>query len=123
MSKVSKLHAVFYCTASGREAVREWLRGLSAEDRKVVGHDIRVVQWGWPLGRPQVAHLRGDLWEVRSLAGNRELRVVFALSSGEMVLLHGFVKKTRTTPAEEIAVAERRWGAWQGRQHQGEEDE
>jgi len=122
MSKVRKLLAVFYRTAAGREPVREWLRSLAVEDRKTIGGDIDVVQWAWPLGRPLVAHLRSDIWEVRSSLENREARVLFALAAQEMVLLHGFVKKTRSTPTEELDIAERRWQAWEGRK-QGEEDE
>jgi phage-related protein len=122
MTKVRKLLAVFYRTASGREPVREWLKCLPGEDRKIVGGDIDLVQWAWPLGRPFVAHLRGEVWEVRSSLGNREARVLFAIAGQEMVLIHGFVKKTRATPAEALDLAERRWKSWQGCQ-QGEEDE
>lgn len=86
------------------------------------GGDIDLVQWAWPLGRPWVAHVRSDIWEVRSSLANREARVLFALAGREMVLLHGFVKKTRNTPSEDLDIAERRWKAWEGRE-QGEEDE
>ena len=40
----------FYSTLSGREPVREWLRNLSADDRKTIGTDIKTVQYGWPIG-------------------------------------------------------------------------
>jgi phage-related protein len=59
---------------------------------------------------------------VRTSLDNREARVLFAIAAQEMVLLHGFVKKTRTTPAEELDLAERRWKAWQGRQQGGEDE-
>ena len=28
------------------------IRGLSFEDRKLVGRDIQKVEFGWPLGMP-----------------------------------------------------------------------
>ncbi len=39
----------FYQEESGNEPVREWLRKLSAKDRKIIGGDIRVVQIDWPI--------------------------------------------------------------------------
>ena len=122
MLKLRKLQAVFYRTASGREPVREWLRALSWEDRKIIGGDIDAVQCEWPLRRPRVDHLRNGIWEVRSSLVNRIARVLFAVTSGEIVLLHGFIKKTRATPVDELDLAERRWKTWQGQQ-QGEQNE
>jgi len=40
------------------------LKGLSAQDKKTIGEDIKTVQFGWPLGMPLVDHLEGDIWEV-----------------------------------------------------------
>jgi phage-related protein len=46
---------------------------------------------------------------VRSdLTGGRIARVIFCIAAGEMVLLHGFIKKTQKTPAAEIDLARRR---------------
>ena len=122
MLKSRKLQAVFYRTTSGREPVREWLKALGFEERKTIGGDIDVVQWAWPVGRPLVAHLRNALWEVRSNLENRIARVLFAVDGEQMVLLHGFIKKTRATPAEDLGLATRRWKTRQGQQ-QGEQDE
>jgi hypothetical protein len=48
------LRVAFYRTASGREPVCDWLRALDRESRRVIGHDIKTVQAGWPLGMPLV---------------------------------------------------------------------
>jgi len=40
-------------------------------------------------------------------------RVLFAVSGQEIVLLHGFIKKTQRTPVDEIRLAEKRWKEWQ----------
>jgi phage-related protein len=54
-----------------------------------------------PLGR--------GLWEVRSdLSGGRIARVIFCIADGEMVLLHGFEKKTQKTPPQDIELALKR---------------
>lgn len=54
LSKKTKLNAVFFKTTMGNEPVREWLKDLSKEDKKIIGSDIQTVQFGWPLGMPLV---------------------------------------------------------------------
>ena len=97
-----------YRTEAGGEPVRDWLKSdLSAEDRKRVGHDIMTVEFGWPLGMPTCRHLEDELWEVRTnLSRNRIARVLFYIDRlGRMVLLHGFIKKTQRTPADDLRLA------------------
>jgi phage-related protein len=93
--------------------VRDWLKGLSKSDRKLIGEDIAYVQYKWPIGKPRVEHLRGPIWEVRTTLDNRIARTLFAVEAGEMILLHGFVKKTQKAPEAEIKLAERRFKEWQ----------
>lgn len=58
-----------------------------------------------PLSRP----LGDGLWEVRSdLPGHRIARVLFGLSGDRIVVLHGFIKKTRKTPDADLALARKR---------------
>ncbi len=54
MAITFKLQVVFYKSASGKEPVRDWLKQLDKEDRKIIGEDIKTVQFGWPLGMPLV---------------------------------------------------------------------
>ena len=112
MTNIPKLSAYFYRTATGSEPVREWLRGLSKAERQIIGEDIAYVQYKWPIGKPRVDHLRGSIWEVRSSIGNRIARVLFAVEKSEMVLLHGFVKKTQKTDATDIELALKRFKEW-----------
>jgi phage-related protein len=107
-----KLKAVFF-TQPGSEPpsqpVRDWLRKLPMDERQEIGSDIQAVQFGWPLGLPLVRHLQGDLWEVRSRLPTRIARVIFAVEGGTIYLLHGFIKTTQKTPAEDLKLAEKRW--------------
>jgi len=106
---LKRLPARFYRTASGREPVREWLKGLPAQDRRILGEDIKDVEFAWPLGLPLVRSLGQDLWEVRSsLTGGRTARVIFCITEGRMVLLNGFIKKTQKTPSREMELALKR---------------
>jgi phage-related protein len=105
------LPAIFYRTAAGSEPVRAWLKSLSRDDKRVVGQDIATVEFGWPVGMPHCRSLapRRGLWEVRSsLTGNRIGRVLFFIHEGQMVLLHGFIKKTQQTPDQELDLAVKR---------------
>ena len=45
---------VFWRSANGREPVREWLKSLDAADRRVIGEDIKDVEFSWPIGMPLV---------------------------------------------------------------------
>jgi phage-related protein len=107
--RLTEIPVVFYRTAAGAEPVREWLRNLSAEDRRTIGTDLATVQVGWPIGMPLCRPLGAGLWEVRSkLANNRIARLVFFVSEGRIGVLHGFIKKTQKTPSTEIALAQKR---------------
>lgn len=106
----------FFATEAGSEPVREWLKGLSAQDKKTIGEDIKTVQFGWPLGMPLVDHLEGDIWEVRIKLENRIARVLFVIDKQTMILLHGFIKKSQKTPKQELDLAKQRLKALRGKQ-------
>ncbi|HXE08237.1 MAG TPA: type II toxin-antitoxin system RelE/ParE family toxin [Acidobacteriaceae bacterium] len=107
--QLKRLPARFYRNAGGREPVREWLKELPPEDRRIVGEDIKDVEFAWPLGLPLVRPLSRGLWEVRSsLTQGRIARIIFCVSNSSMVLLHGFIKKTQKTPQQEIDLALKR---------------
>jgi phage-related protein len=58
---------------------------------------------------PLCRSLGDGLWEVRSaLPRNRIARVLFSVHQDRILALHGFIKKTRKTPDEDLALARRR---------------
>lgn len=107
MNKPS-LEVRFFKTDGGAEPVRIWLCKLSATDRKTIGEDIKTVQFGWPLGMPLVRKLDKDLWEIRIHLDGRIARVLFTVSNGKIVLLHGFIKKSQATPQPDFKLAKDR---------------
>jgi len=54
---------------------------------------------------PLVDHIDRDVWEARTRLANRLARVLFVLEGSEMILLHGFIKKGRTTPRPDLDLA------------------
>ena len=105
MGAGTKLDVFFYRTESGNEPVRDWLKGLSKQDRRSLGGAIKTVQFGWPLGMPVVRKLDQGLWEIRSRLDKRIARVIFTVQDGMLILLHGFIKKSQKTPREDLDLA------------------
>jgi phage-related protein len=93
---------------SGHEPVREWLKSLPRSDRKIIGEDIKDVEFSWPIGMPLCRSLGNGLWEIRSSLQGRIARVLFCVHEGRMVLLHAFIKKTQKTPAADRNLALKR---------------
>jgi phage-related protein len=103
-----RLKVAFYKSPSGNEPVRDWLKELPLQDKKVIGEDIKTVQFGWPLGMPLIRKLEPDLWEVRSNTSAGIARVLFTMQAGYMVLLHGLIKKSAKTPMDDLELARKR---------------
>jgi phage-related protein len=75
---LKRVPARFYKTSGGNEPVREWLKQLGALERKIVGTDIKTVEYGWPMGMPTCRSMGKGLYEVRSSLPNGKIsRVLF----------------------------------------------
>jgi phage-related protein len=104
-----KIPLIFYRTAAGSEPVREWLKGLDEAERWAIGKDLLRAQWRWPVGMPLCRPMGSGLWEIRTdLPTKRTARVLLCLYREHLVALHGFIKKTRATPDEDLAMARKR---------------
>jgi phage-related protein len=109
MEERQKIPLVFYRTAAAGEPVREWLKSLDVADRHGIGLDLMRMQWRWPIGMPLCRPMGSGLWEVRSsLPSERIARVLFCVHEGQLVALHGFIKKTRAIPDEDLKLARKR---------------
>ena len=98
------LKVYFYRSLAGNEPVRDWLKSLPVHERQAIGEDIQAVQFRW-MGMPLVKKLAGKVWEVRTQLPTRISRVLFTVQGDQMVLLHGFIKKTQSTPKPDIDLA------------------
>jgi len=103
-----KLRVKFFATEQGKEPVKEWLQSLTKEERKIIGFDLKTVQYGWPLGMPLVKSLGNKLWELRCTIPKGIARIIFIAKNGEIILLHAFIKKTQKTPLQELEIATKR---------------
>ena len=107
MDFIKIIPVVFYREDSGSEPVREWLLEQSIDDRKAIGRDIRIVQLDWPVGPPLVKSIGNKIWEIRTRLENKIARVFFIFHEGNIILIHGFIKKTQKIPLKEVEIAKK----------------
>jgi phage-related protein len=101
-----RIPAKFYRTEAGTEPVRDWLKSLNQEERRLIGINIKTVEYGWPVGMPTCRPMGNSLFEVRTnLPQGLTARVFFCIHDSQMVLLHGFIKKTQKTPKQDLDLA------------------
>lgn len=104
-----KIPLIFFRSRSGSEPVRDWLRELPEVERHAIGRDLLRAQWRWPVGMPLCRPLGDGLWEIRTdLPTGRTARVLLCFYRKHLVALHGFIKKSRATPEEDLEIARKR---------------
>lgn len=104
-----KIPLVFYRAASGSEPVRDWLKDMPREDRLAIGGDLQRIQYRWPVGMPLCRAMGGGLWEVRTnLPSKTTARVLICFHAGVLYAVHGFVKKSRKTPDDDLKCGRER---------------
>jgi phage-related protein len=102
---------LFYKTSAGNDVVIDFIRQQPANDRRVIGEDLKVLEIRYPVGMPLCKPLGNGLWELRSsLPSKREARLLYFYRSKSktIMVVHGFIKTTRTTPKGDLRLAEKR---------------
>ena len=56
---MKRLPAKFFRSSSGAEPVKDWLKTLSREDCRIIGSDIKDVEFSFPIGLPLCRSLSG----------------------------------------------------------------
>ena len=99
-----------YIDSRGRVPVEAFFDRLRVEDRARIVQTLGLLEeFGLQLGAPYVKHLQDKLWELRVRSGRKAYRVIYiAHRDRRFILLHAFLKKSRKTPGQDIAIAERR---------------
>jgi len=63
---------------------------------------------------PLVRKLEAGLWEIRSNLPSGTARIIFTVKDNAMILLNGFIKKSRKTPMNDLHLARERLGQLRG---------
>ena len=82
------------------------MQSLDPVDRKIIGEDVKDVEFSWPIGMPLTRSLGKELWEVRSnLTSSKIARVIFCVEQDHPAFFRSFIKKT---PQRDINLALKR---------------
>ena len=66
-----------------------------------------LEQFGHQLGMPHSKKVKSGFFELR-IRGHQEVRIFYTFQKREIILLHGFVKKSQKIPQQEINKAARK---------------
>lgn len=100
---------IYYDTPSGQEVIKVFIDGLQENTQAKLGRQLDLLEeHGNQLGMPHAKAMGGGLIELR-VRGKQEVRIFYAFAVGKRIyLLHGFIKKTQTTPNRELTIARQR---------------
>ena len=96
-----------YKKEDGNEPVEDFLDSLNTKDEVKMLRCIQLLEeFGIKIPKPHFDYLGDGLYELRSKVSTNINRIIyFHYENGRFILLHGFTKKTQTTPVREIARA------------------
>ena len=97
---------IYFVSRRGDNYVRDFILSLPQKVGCKVAEHIKYLSLMGPLAKPQyVSSLGGKIYELRVTFAHYEPRVLYFFNNKDIVLTHGFLKKTRAVPQEEIRRA------------------
>lgn len=117
---MSSWEVEYYETESGGVPVLEWIQAMTPQEQALAaGYIDQLALLGMEAHAPLIKPLGNKLYELRWQAQNKQHRIAYFAATGRtFVLLHGFVKKTQTTPQRDLETARKRMRDYQ-RRHKG----
>ncbi|MBI2596719.1 type II toxin-antitoxin system RelE/ParE family toxin [Candidatus Daviesbacteria bacterium] len=112
---------IYYTNIAEKSPVDEFLDSLTGQQQRKISRVISFIEiYGLTTAIPHIKKLTGTpLWEIRIL-GRDNIRIFYAtLISDSILLLHGFIKKSQSTPDKEINTALNRLNEWINRKTKG----
>lgn len=112
---------IFYEKEDGERPVEDFINSLPVKHKAKVYWEIEMLErFGKNLKEPYVKPIAGDkykgLWELRiKFAGDISRIFYFMPLENNFVLLHGFIKKSQSTPERELLMAKFRMLEFEGR--------
>ena len=108
----------FYRSEKGECPVADFLGGLSSKQAQKVAWVLRLVRELPMVPQQYFKKLEGagEIWEIRADFGSSAFRLLGFWDEGRLIIVtNAFAKKTRKTPAHEIALAQQRRGDYLNR--------
>jgi phage-related protein len=106
-------HVRFYVSARGNSPVQEFIESCDNHTQAKISQLIMLLmEMGNLLKRPFADKVKGKIYELRA----RQTRILYFFCVGkEIILLHGFLKKTNAIDSADFKIAERRMMDWLSR--------
>ena len=80
---------------------------ITSLEKPAIAKVVRTIEllelFGPKLGMPHTRKI-GNIHELR-IHGKQEVRILYAFWKGDIVLLHGFTKKSQKIPRKELSTA------------------
>jgi len=101
------LAVYFYKTSSLKCPIREFLDSLSGKAARKITWVLKLIEEIDVVPKKYFKKLVPyDVWEVRiDFSGNTYRILSFIYNNSQLILTHGFIKKTQKTPKNEIEKA------------------
>ena len=104
-----------YRTESGNVPLYNFVQALAKDGNpnqlaKIHLYESYLKQYGMEMKKiipKSIKHIRGEIYELRP--GKNRIFFFAVTTEDKFVLLHGFKKKSNTTPKEQIEKAEQEW--------------
>ncbi len=90
------------------ESLKKFIFGLQKPTIAKVLRTINLLEkFGQKLGLPHAKKISAHLFELR-IFGKQEVRIFYSFHKSQILLLHGFVKKSQKIPPKEIKITLRK---------------
>ena len=86
-------------------SLKKFIKGLQKPTIAKILRTINLLEkFGQKLDLPHTKKVSAHLFELR-ISGKQEVRIFYSFHKSQIVLLHGFVKKSQKIPQREIKIA------------------
>ena len=83
-------------------------RFIESLEKPTIAKVLRIIdlleKFGQKLGLPHTKKISTHLFELR-ISGKQEIRIFYSFHKSQILLLHGFIKKSQKIPQKEIKIA------------------
>ena len=101
-----KIELIIFAESEGSSPFLQWLdlQPPKVQDKCIVFIE-RLEEYGYELRRPQVDYLKDGIYELRVIRHGINYRILYFFNKSQAIISHGFVKKTKKVPENEINTA------------------
>lgn len=108
------LQVIYYTDNKSQNIISHFIDSLPIKTQAKILRIFQILE-KYGLG-PAIPHLKKvngtEPWEIRILGKDNVRFLYVAAQRSRIIILHGFIKKTRKTPRKEIKLATSRYSEW-----------